>query len=237
MASHSDKKSNSHKHKGPRPSGAPPRRGPHKNTNNHRRPQFRPKVEDTSPKLTTLEAEIGNLGQEILTMIIDTLNRSEIESADSLTCDRFRVRSMRYIRDGLKFSRKKETRQRNLMKELLDLRSSLPTSALVKFYENKEILVKQHQELKSYTALCEAKIRLIRIFNHLDDEITQFKKENNLQSLDFKDALPQILHTNLDKMRSLADDDEAPEKDLIDVGHTTATDQQAEPDVDEPDED
>ena len=206
MATSSDKKHHPRKAKGSKTQTSTNRgftTNYHNNnsSNNNRRPIFSRRSDIVPAKLTSLATEISILGQDILILIIDSLNRTEIENSESLMCDRFRVGTTRHIREGLKSARRKEVRQRNLMKQLLDLRSTLPNSALVKFYENKEILAKQNQELKSFMALCEAKIRLIRIFNNLGDRILEFKKENELQSLDFKDALPQLLDRNLNDLQ------------------------------------
>ena len=224
MATPSDKKYNPRKAKGSKAQTSTHRgftTNYHNNTNNsnhnNRRPIFSRRPDSVPAKLTSLATEINILGQDILILIIDSLNRTEIENSESLMCDRFRVGTTRHIREGLKSSRRKEVRQRQLMKQLLDLRSTLPNSALVKFYENKEILAKQNQELKSFMALCEAKIRLIRIFNNLGDRILEFKKENELQSLDFKDALPQLLDRNLNDLQVNIEPDDDTKQTVVDA--------------------
>ena len=197
-----------------------PRRGQNLNQHHHtpRRTSFTNHDYNIPPKLTTISQQIDTHGNEILTMIVDFLNRTDIENSDALMCDRFRTRSTRELRDGLKFSRKKDTTQKNLMKQLLALRGTLPTPALIKFYESKEQLVKQHQELKAFTALCESKIRLVRIFNNLGDRVTEFKHQNGIKSLDFKDALPEILERNLKKLESEEDTEQNKEQMKTDDG-------------------
>ena len=192
-----------------------PRRG--QNLTQHRNYPRRPLISninhDTPQKLTTILQQIETHGHSILTMIVDFLNRTDIEDGDALMCDRFRTRSTRELRDGLKFSRKKDAAQQTLMKQLITMRGSLPTHSLIKFYESKEQLVKQHQELKAFTALCESKLRLIRIFNNLG-----VKHQHGIKSLDFKDALPEILERNLKKLESEEETGPNKEQTITDDG-------------------
>lgn len=136
----------------------------------------------TSQKLTQLVTKMSTLGQEILTMILDNLSRTELDGPSAILVDHFRTRLTRYIRDALKITRKYDSRQQDLMRQLIALRANLPNFALVKFYEAKEELVKQHQELKCFMKFCESRLQLIRLYNGLTDN--QISTISNIENSD-----------------------------------------------------
>ena len=142
-------------------------------------------------KLIPLSSKITALGAEILTMITDNLARTELDQPSALLLDPTRTRLTRNIQNGLKLSRKYESRQTELMKQLLALRATLPSPALVKFYMNKEELAKQHSELKGFSRFCESRLQLIRIYDTLGDNIDRIKKRYGLKNLHFSDFTEQ----------------------------------------------